>query len=314
MIRREVSGLRVRAVIVTHNNARDVGACLRSIQTSRAELQVVVVDNASTDGTLSEIDASGTAAAKLALSTNCGFAAAVNLGCGSPQGLDAILLVNPDVTLRPDTLDALLALRDEYPEAGLYGGRMLDPEGRLDPKSCIAAPSLWSYTAFATGFSTLRGAPLLDPDSLWGWRRTGTRRVPILSAGVLLIDADLWSKVGGFDPRFFMYGEDVDLCLRARELGASPMFTDEAVYTHVGGASSANNADRLVMICAGKATLAERRLPVRAGRLAQMLLMGGVVLRAAMERVARPGQYDWREVWRRREEWRRGWPPLNLAG
>jgi GT2 family glycosyltransferase len=183
---------------------------------------------------------------------------------------------------------------------------MILPDGRLDPTSCLALPSLWHAAAFGLGLSLLHGA-FFDPDSLGGWKREGIREVPALTGGLMLIDAKLWRKLGGFDERFFLYGEDVDLCMRARQIGARPLFTDACTYIHRGGASSATVADRAVAILTGKATLYRRHLFPLLRPIASAFLLMGVALRSTLERVARPNQKIWRDVWSRREEWRQGW-------
>ncbi len=87
------------------------------------------------------------------------------------------------------------------------------------------------------------------------------------------------------------------------------MFTDEAVYVHDDGASSATDADRQVLILRGKASLYRRYLPKIQG-VARALLLTGTLLRASMETLLRRRDRTWRETWRRREVWRRGWPEL----
>lgn len=297
----------IRVVVVTHNSARHIAACLSAVSSMAADLELRVGDNASSDATVALIRRDFPDIAVQEGARNLGFGLAVNGLCGDLAGTDYVLLINPDAVLEPGAIDALAALAARYPQAGLYGGRMLDAEGRMNPVSCLPAPSLWQAAAFGLGLSLVRGAPVLDPDSLGGWRRTGTREVPVLTGGMLLIAAPLWTALGGFDEAFVLYGEDVDLCLRARALGARPMFTDRAVFRHDDGASATSRADQQVNILRGKVSLYRRHLKGGAGRLACGFLRLGALLRAGLEIATGRRERPWAEVWRRRADWRGGW-------
>jgi GT2 family glycosyltransferase len=212
-------------------------------------------------------------------------------------------MANPDVLAEPDAIDALVSLAQMRPGAGLYGGRMETPDGRLDKTSCLALPSIRSFLAFACCANALPVISLLDPNSLGGWQRDDTREVPALTGGFLLVDRRLWQQLGGFDTRFFLYGEDVDLSWRAQALGAQPFMTDLCRYRHVGGASSPKVGDRYVLIMCGLVELASR-MPM--AWLANRLIVAGVAIRAFIEPVAGTS-YRWRIVWRERTKWRYGW-------
>jgi GT2 family glycosyltransferase len=290
---------RVAAIVVTHNNEADVTRCLRSLHSRWSELSLVVIDNASTDGTRAELAAMPGLSPVLS-EANLGFARAVNAAAARCMDADYLLLVNPDVVLEDHSIDALLALALRFPDAGLYGGRMIDATGRLDPTSCLSLPSLRTAALFASGAALLQGWPVFDPDSLGGWPRDDTREVPVLTGGFLLIEARLWRHLGGFDGRFFLYGEDVDFCMRARTFGARPLMTNLCRYMHRGGGSSPYPAERMVRIMRGKANLHISR---RCGGIQVGLLVLGAGLRALLERSLVSRRRVWREVWRRRREW-----------
>ncbi|MFD1045724.1 glycosyltransferase family 2 protein [Kibdelosporangium lantanae] len=263
-------------VVVTYNNVSTIERCLASVP---PWVTLTVVDNASTDGTPVFGERNP---------VNVGFSAAVNQAASRGKG-DYILLLNPDAYLHEGALEQLLALAARFPSAGVYGGRAVDGSGRLDPSTCLARPSWWHALAFATGTSTV-----VDPDSLGRWRRDDVRDVPALTGSMFLVRRDLWEKLGGFDEGYWMYGEDVDLCMRAAKTGARPMFTPLAVHTHVGGGSS-TRSERLVGILRGKARLYE----VYVGKGARYALMVGVALRAVVSR-------RWRAAWRDRARWQHG--------
>jgi GT2 family glycosyltransferase len=223
-------------LIVTYCNRATVDSCLASVRSSRGELAVTVVDNASPDGTGDHVARRHPGVKLIRNRLNVGFGVAVNQGARHGDG-DYLLLVNPDTDLDALAIDQLLTLADRFPQAGLYGGRAVDEAGELDPTTCRGRPTSWRAMAFGTGLAA--GLCIrLDSDSLRGWRRDDVRAVPVLTATFLLVDTQLWRQLGGFDEHFPLHGEDVDLCVRATGLGATPMFTPLARHRRRGSASS----------------------------------------------------------------------------
>lgn len=304
--------VKVCVAIVTYNSAPHIEACIASLHSRSAQLEVVVYDNASNDHSAALAErclSDGTApphGTVLRSSRNIGFAAAVNAALKG-RVCDYVLLLNPDVVLDSDALDRLIALAEENSSKGIWGGRMTRPDGSLDPSSCLAAPTVWQAIGFGIGLGFLGPLRPFDPDSLGGWARTGTREVPVLTGALLLIRHKLWMDTGGFDDRFFMYGEDVDFCMRARTLGAQPTFSDQVRYTHVGRASSTSRADYLVLLLKGKVTIYDLHLRHGLAGVGCRMLLCGAALRAVLEAFFRPTQTPWRAVWQRRAEWRSGW-------
>jgi GT2 family glycosyltransferase len=141
------------------------------------------------------------------------------------------------------------------------------------------------------------------------WPRDTVREVDVVTGCLLLIGRELYDRLGGFDPQFFMYGEDVDLSLRARSLGVRPVLTPDAVVVHANGASSPQRADKLRLLMTGKATLVGKHWTGLGRRVAVGLLVGGVGLRAAGARLRRQPDAPWRVVWAERATWRLGFPP-----
>lgn len=305
---------RVAVVVVTFNSADLIEGCLQNLVCRSADLEIRVIDNGSSDDTslrLAPLAHSGSIAID-AVGHNLGFAAAVNRATQAELaggGADYVLMVNPDVLAEPDAIDALMSLARLRPNAGLYGGRMETLDGRLDRSSCLALPSIRHFLAFACCANILPIISLLDPDRLGGWQRDDTREVPALTGGFLLVDRQLWQRLGGFDTRFFLYGEDVDLSRRARAFGARPFMTNLCRYRHVGGASSQYETDRYVLILRGLVELAAH-LPMSWS--ARLLLLAGVAIRAFIEPAA-GSSHRWRIVWQQRKSWRYGWSGLNVS-
>jgi GT2 family glycosyltransferase len=234
---------------------------------------------------------------------NLGFARGVNLAAARADA-DFLLLLNPDTVVLDHAVDELVAFARAHPGHGLYGGRTVRPDGALEPSSCWALPTLWSTLMFVTGLSSLaRGSRWLDPESMGGWARDTVREVDVVTGCLMLVPRAVWDELGGFDERYFMYGEDADLALRARAAGLRPIVCPDAVVVHEVGRASAHRADKLLLLFRGKATLmrCHWRGPRRALGLA--LLAGGVAVRALVARDA-----AWGTLWRQRRTWLGGFP------
>jgi GT2 family glycosyltransferase len=303
---------------VGYRTRAELGRCLPSLfeSSSGVDLEVVLVDNASDDGTVEYVTSTFPQVKVVPLAENVGFARAVNLAASLAAG-EYLLLLNPDTEVRPGAVAALVAFAREHPGAGLVGGRTLTDEGGTEPSCCWGRPTLWSTFCFATGLTTaFSGHPRLDPEALGGWDRDTVREVGVVTGCLLLVSATVWSELGGFDARFFMYGEDTDLSLRAWEAGYQPAITPAAEVVHTIGASSSVPTNRRVMIMNGKVTVFRLHWPAMQARLGVAMLAAGVGLRAGLGTVARrvrgrisPDQESWIGAWKRRREWLAGYPP-----
>lgn len=271
----------------------------------------MVVDNASDDGTVDMISDEFGDVRLVALDRNLGFAAGMNLAAEHAEG-EYLLLLNPDTVVRPGAVANLVRFARARPEHGLYGGRTFRPSGRVCPGSCWGLPSLWSLFCFATMLNTaFKGSRLFDPESLGGWKRDSVREVGIVTGCLLLAPADVWRRLGGFDTRFFMYGEDADLAIRAWKAGYRPAITPDSVVTHEVGVSSATRPDKVLMLLRGKATLVRKHWSGPKREVGLAFLVAGVGLRALGAtlpwRRDAPTPTAWREAWRLRHDWVAGY-------
>jgi GT2 family glycosyltransferase len=161
--------------------------------------------------------------------------------------------------------------------------------------------------------SAFKRSRLFDPESLGSWQRDSVREVDIVTGCLLLARRSLWDRLRGFDERFFMYGEDADLALRVADLGLRNVITPDAVVTHEIGVSSKSRPDKLVLLLAGKTTLLRKHWRGLRRTIGIRLLWAGVAVRAAAGAVAGTGPgreaSAWREVWRERTTWLRGYEP-----
>jgi N-acetylglucosaminyl-diphospho-decaprenol L-rhamnosyltransferase len=303
-------------LVVGYQSRDDLRGCLSTLlgQADGQALEVVVVDNASSDGTVAMLGAEFPAVRAIRLEENVGFARAVNLAARNARGRN-LMLLNPDTRMVNGTTQALLRFAAEHPQHGIYGGRTLTPEGDLEPTSCWAVPTLWSTLLFATGLTTAFPRTRLDPESIPGWNRDSVREVGVVTGCLLLAPRAVWDRLGGFDPDFFMYGEDVDLALRARAHGYRPVIVPDACVEHEVGASSSFHGSKNVMLLKGKVTLMRKHWSPLRRDTGILLLLAGTALRAMLSTIrggdlARPGEpSSWRHAFARRREWRYGWEP-----
>jgi N-acetylglucosaminyl-diphospho-decaprenol L-rhamnosyltransferase len=298
----------VSILIVTYR-CRDVArACLESLGSGEGRHEIIVLDNASGDGTVEMVRSEFPDVRLIASEENLGFALGCNRAAEEARG-EYVLLLNPDTVVHEGAVESLLAFARAHPEHGVYGGRTLDPDGSVNPGSCWGAPTLWSLFCFATLLSSaFKRTRLFDPESLGGWKRDTVREVDIVTGCLLLAPRSLWEELGGFDTRFFMYGEDADLSLRAKALGYRPAITPDAVVTHEIGVSSSTREDKLMLLFRGKATLLRKRWRRLRLRLGLFLLSVGLGLRSLLSRGRGPQPSPWTQVWRNRSEWLPGYP------
>lgn len=213
----------VTAILVTHFSARVIGQCLASLPPG---LPVVVTDNASTDGTRALIRATAPHAVLNENEVGVGFGNAANQGFARAS-TEFVLLLNPDATLRPDTLDRLLAAAERYPDAGVLAPALRDPDGG------------WEVSHDVGLFRRLE-LPRRRTDG----EPTGDICAEYVSGAAMLIRQEALAKVGGFDPNIFLYYEDDDFCLRLRKAGFSLVRVADAVVDHIGGGSIPRTWDK----------------------------------------------------------------------
>jgi GT2 family glycosyltransferase len=299
----------VSILVVTYRCRDAARGCLASLrETVAVPHEVVVLDNDSQDGTVEMVREEFPDARLIASEENLGFAVGCNRAAEEARG-KYVLLLNPDTVVHEGAVGALLDFARAHPEHGLVGGRTLDPDGSVNPGSCWGAPSLWSLFCFATLLSSaFKRTRLFDPESLGAWQRDTVREVDIVTGCLLLAPRTLWQELGGFDARFFMYGEDADLSLRAAQLGYRPAITPDAVVTHEIGVSSAAREDKLMLLFRGKATLLRKHWRGTRLRLGLGLLAAGLGLRSLLSRGRGAQPSPWTRVWRSRSDWLAGYP------
>ena len=213
----------VSILVISYNTKAMTLDCLRSIAAETSvPHEVIVLDNASPDGSAAAIAAALPSTRLIASPENHGFAKGNNIAAGHARG-EYLLLLNPDTLVLDGAIDKLVAFARRTPAAGIWGGRTLNADLSLNPMSVFGDQTLWSLFCRATGLTVaFRNSPLFNSEHYGGWARDSERAVQVVQGSFLLIPRRLWDELGGFDLSFVMYGEEADLCRRARARGASP--------------------------------------------------------------------------------------------
>jgi GT2 family glycosyltransferase len=177
--------------------------------------------------------------------------------------------------------------------------------------------TVWNLFCRAAGLTGLLSRyETFNGESYGRWPRHHMREVDIVSGCFFLIERELWEGLRGFDPVFFMYGEEADLCLRARAFSARPLVTPAATIIHYGGASETARASKMVRLLAAKATLIDRHFEPMLAPIGLALLAAWPLTRVVATTLlatltgsqpARRAATEWREIWARRHEWQHGY-------
>jgi GT2 family glycosyltransferase len=195
--------------------------------------EVVVVDNASSDGSPQLVREEFPSAILLALQENRGFGAGANAGMRAAGGRYFVLL-NPDAWPVGDALERLVGCAERSPRAGAVGPRLIGQDGRPQV-SVLGFPTRWWTGAPAVTMDRRRLRPRHESAERAHDR---LRRGGFLVAAALLLRREAVEAIGGFDPDFFMFNEEVDLCFRLRQAGWTLAYCPEAEFVHVGGAAT----------------------------------------------------------------------------
>lgn len=298
-------------IVVSYNTRALTLKCLETLyeQTRETEVEVIVFDNASADGSADAVAEAFPQVRLVRSEENLGFAAANNRAAEMAEG-KWLLLLNSDTEVWDQAIDRLMGFARANPGNGIYGGRTLFPDGSLNPASCWRQITPWSLFCSATGLTAvLRNVDFFNREAFVGWPRDTVREVDIVVGCFLLIPKDLWMDLGGFDLKYFFYGEEADLCLRARKLGYQPIVTPDATIMHLGGASSSNKAEKIVLLAKARIALIRDHWPKALVPLGVGLywLWGGL-RRLGAQMSGKPELVErWQTVWSSRRDWLQGY-------
>jgi N-acetylglucosaminyl-diphospho-decaprenol L-rhamnosyltransferase len=241
------AGSAVGVVTVSYGSDRVLVDFLRSIAgASTRETQIVIVDNLPSAGSPTAALAAGAHARYAPMESNVGYGSAMDAGVALlPQDIRWVLLSNPDVILSAGCIDELVRVASQDERIAVVGPALLTSDGEIYP-SARAVPSLrtgvghalfvnlWVENPWTRAYRNDRAAQAIERDAGW------------LSGACLLVRRELFEKVGGFDPGYFMYFEDVDLGYRLGKAGYRNVYAPSAVATHSGAHSTTTESTRMI--------------------------------------------------------------------
>jgi hypothetical protein len=237
----------VSIIVVSFNTCALLRKCLESLLAECACLpeditaEIIIVDNASRDGSVKMIErelATSSIPIRLIRSdVNLGFGAANNLAIEAAEG-QSIVLLNSDAFFHPGALARALAHMDADPTAGIGGARLVSRDGDWQP-SARAFPSIARDTFVLTGLATRfpRSRVFGSPDRTWA-DPAEPASVDWVTGAFMILRREALEKAGLFDPAFFLYCEEVDLCRRVKAAGFRVLYWPDVIVTHLGGESS----------------------------------------------------------------------------
>lgn len=234
--------LKVLSIIIVSYNTREIlKNCLSSVlkETTNLNFEIIVIDNASSDGTIEMLLSEFTEVTIIENKTNKGFAAANNQGIEIAKG-KYILLLNSDTVILNNAINKVYDFMEERKDVAIAGCKQLFPNLQLQP-SCRSFPTLWNIFTEATFLYTIfKKTKLFGQYYLSYFKYDTIKKIDVVMGSFMFIRRKVFEDIGGFDEAFFFYTEETDFCYRAAQKGYDGYFFPEATIIHLGGGSPKN--------------------------------------------------------------------------
>jgi GT2 family glycosyltransferase len=237
----------VSALIVSYNVKPLLLKCLQALYAhADVPIEAVIVDNASTDGSAAAVGSEFPDAVVLQQSRNLGFGRANNVGLERCQGR-FVLLLNPDVTVNPQAVGRMADFLITRPDAAAVGPRLVFPDGKLDPDARRAFPVPRTLFYRTVGLSRLfPRSRVFGRHNMGHMPETEVHEMDAGTAACLMVRMTALDRVGFFDPRYFMFGEDLDLCYRLKLGGWKIFYLPNASAIHHKGAATSQAQSKML--------------------------------------------------------------------
>lgn len=294
-LQHEAPCLALSVVIVNWNTRELLARCLTALRREIAPTEadrptptseVLVVDNASADGSAELVRKQFPDVQLLKNQENLGFARANNQALKMSNSR-YVLLLNPDTEVMPGALASLVQFMDNHPEAGAAGARLVDEQGGLQP-SCYRAPTL------RRELLRLAHLDVVFPASgyqMHRWSVDTPRQVDVVQGAALILRRAALDDVGLLDEDYFIYSEEVDLCFRLQQHGWRIFWVPWSVVVHYGGQSTRQVAAAMFLrLYQGKVLYFRKHHGPRAARAYKLILLGAAVARVALTPLALAGR------------------------
>ncbi len=230
----------ISIIIVNYNVKEFVKNLLFSLHKAleKYSSEIILIDNASSDGSVEDIQEKFPYVKVIANKENIGFGKANNQGLEISKG-KFIVLINPDTIVREDTFSKLIEFIEANKEVGMTTCKVLNPDGTLQLACRRSFPGPWTSFTKITGLSNLfPNSKLFSKYNLTYLNENKANEVDAISGSFMMFTREVYEKVGGFDPQFFMYGEDLDLCYRVQSAGYKVFYTPITEIIHYKGEST----------------------------------------------------------------------------
>lgn len=228
-------------IVVSYNTRQLLDDCLASLQQADAPgngLEIIVVDNASSDGSVEMVRQKYPRFRLFANSENRGYSAANNQGAQAANGR-FLLFLNSDTRISKPALTQPLNYLQEHPEVGALTVNLVYPNGQRDPDNHRGFPTPWNAFCHFSGLRRLFPHTPLFNGYLQSYADFDQiHAVDVIAGSYMMMPAELFHQVGGWDETYFFYGEDIDLCYRIRQTGALIIYFPHVKVLHYKGASS----------------------------------------------------------------------------
>ena len=272
-------------IIVSYNVREFLYQTINSVQRSlqRISSEIIVVDNASWDGSAAMVQKDFPEVNLISNTTNVGFAKANNLAIDESQG-EYLIFLNPDTIVQEDTFQTLLDFFSQHPKAGVVGCKILNPDGSLQLSCRRSIPTPW------VGFTKLVGLSKLFPKSKLFGKYNLTylnpdeiTEVEAISGSFMMTSRTIINHVGRFDDRFFMYVEDLALCHRVYNAGWKIYYVPTTQIIHYKGSSSTEaQFDTLLQFYRAMLLFVRKHFKAKYFLFPQWILVLGIGLRGFM--------------------------------
>lgn len=279
--------MKLSIIIVTWNVGAILTLCLESVERNLQYLGVhnvetIVVDNASTDNTVEIVRECFPWVCLICNNENIGFARANNQAIALCRG-ENVLLLNPDTKLHAESLRILLTYLDENPDVGAVGPRLLNSDGSLQ-QSCYPAPTLVRECGRLFHFDSLYP---IGTYRMSTWSVQQPREVEVIQGACMLTRSTVLRQAGLFDETYFMYTEEVDLCLRIRQRGWRICWVPQAEVVHYGGHSAQQaSAEMFLQLYRSKVLYFRKHYGYWGAATYKVLLFVAGLMRLLVHRVA----------------------------
>jgi GT2 family glycosyltransferase len=281
--------MQLSVIIVSYNSMELLENCLFSVQNAMLAIkgEIIIVDNNSIDGSKEQMPSKFPGIKFIFNYENLGFAKACNQGFKISSG-DHILFLNPDTVLSETCLTDCISFLNTHADAGAVGVRMLDDKGKFLKESKRGLPSP------SSSFYKLFGLTAIFPESKIIAKyyqghlpENENNPVEVLSGAFMMIKRSVFEKVNGFDERFFMYGEDIDLSLRISQLGYKNYYFGKVTITHLKGGSTTYNKNYVQDFYGAMNLFVKKHYNGKSG-LYRLFLHAGIGVRKMLAIIALP--------------------------